>query len=151
MPQVFDDENLRFHYPDGWVLERETTPEGRLSVTVLSDDQAFWTVTTYPPEEPARRLADTVLAAMNEEYPGLESDPIEGAMIAGQPSLGYDLNFWFHNLTNTACIRVASTLGAQFVVFWQTGDHELPRVEPVFRAMTESLLRESCGGRGELP
>jgi hypothetical protein len=146
MPQVFDSEDLRFQYPDGWIAERELSDEGRLSATIRSGDNAFWTATTYPATEPAQELADTVLEVMRQEYPGLESDEVQAELIGGRPALGYDLNFWYLDLTNTASVRVISTNAARYLVFWQSGDQELSRVEPVFEAMTQSVLRESPGG-----
>ncbi len=59
---------------------------------------------------------------------------------AGRSLVGYDLNFFFLDLTNTARIRCVGTERATYTVFCQAEDREFERIEPVFRAMTTSLL-----------
>ena len=62
---------------------------------------------------------------------------------------GYDLNFFFLDLTNTAQIRWAQCEEAVYAIFCQAEDHEYERVGRIFQAMTVSLLTESSSAAGE--
>ncbi|HVW36950.1 MAG TPA: hypothetical protein VHB99_06580, partial [Pirellulales bacterium] len=87
--------------------------------------------------------------------------------IAGQELLGWDMNFYCLDLTNTAQVRGFGTDEATYLIFCQADDREFEEVEPVFAAITRSLLsarlsvlqdgaavgrlpsREGCEGRSD--
>ena len=54
--------------------------------------------------------------------------------------IGYDIDFVCLDLTNTAQIRGFQTEQASYVLLWQSEDRDFPAVEPVFRAITKSLV-----------
>ena len=60
--------------------------------------------------------------------------------VAGHGLVGYDLNFFFLDLTNTACVRSLRTDQATYTIFCQAEDREFVQIRPVFLAMTTSLL-----------
>ncbi len=68
------------------------------------------------------------------------SEAIVSQLISGHELVGYDLNFFYLDLTNTALIRCIRTDRATYAVFCQAEDREFDRVHAVFDAMTTSLL-----------
>jgi hypothetical protein len=53
---------------------------------------------------------------------------------------GFDLNFYYLDLTNTACVRCLRTERATYAVFSQAEDREFAEIQRVFLAITTSLL-----------
>ncbi|HTQ38766.1 MAG TPA: hypothetical protein VMJ32_07045 [Pirellulales bacterium] len=139
MTAVFDKFGIRFQYPENWTLEADNTAPGRQSVSVYSPGGAFWTVMLHPPDTDASELASTALVAMQNEYDELDSEPVQEE-ISRMGLIGFDLNFYCLDLTNTAWIRAGSNYSATFLVICQAEDREFEEVSGVFQAMTASLL-----------
>lgn len=140
MPADFDSLGIRFEYPDTWILDQEDALAGRKSVTVYSPGGAFWSISIHPHRADPLKLADAAVKAMLEEYEEVEIEKIEEA-IGGRQLVGYDLNFYYLDLTNTATVRCLRTRRATYAVFCQAEDREFERVREVFLAITTSLLR----------
>jgi len=139
VPLKFEKLGISFQYPDNWTLDEEDALEGRRSVTVYSPDGAFWSVAAHPRSADPAELAEAAVEAMKQEYEGLEAEETREAL-AGRELIGYDLNFYYLDLTNTAQIRYLRTERTTYTVFCQAEDREFDRIELVFRAMTASLL-----------
>jgi hypothetical protein len=139
MPAEFNKLGVSFLYPDNWSLDEEDARAGRDSVTVYSPGGAFWSVSVHPPSIDAADLAETAVKAMKEEYTDLETEKAREILV-DRELIGYDLNFYYLDLTNTASIRCLRTHRATYTVFWQAEDRELKRVGDVFLAITTSLL-----------
>jgi len=93
----------------------------------------------HPPDTDASELASTALVAMQNEYDELDSEPVQEE-ISRMGLIGFDLNFYCLDLTNTAWIRAGSNYSATFLVICQAEDREFEEVSGVFQAMTASLL-----------
>ena len=142
MPGLYEKQGLRFAYPDNWTVdEDDESGQADAAVTVNSPDTAFWSVMYYRGKRDVRELATCVLDALKDEYPEVEVDEATAA-IDGGDACGYDLSFSYVDLLNTATIRAFHHTGQTYLVLSQAEDHELPVVEPVFEAMTASLVRE---------
>src|SRR5437870_1704872 len=155
MPATYERSGLYFDYPESWLLEEggqdeETDDAGEAaepreerdeptSVTVHSPGGAFWTVLKYRGATDPRRYLEASLSAMREEYDDLDVTPAEESL-HGHRLTGYDLNFFYLDLTNTAHIRGVKTLGATLLILCQADDREWEQIEDVFEAMTSSLL-----------
>jgi hypothetical protein len=139
MPAQFNRFGITFQYPENWSLDEADAVAGRESVTVNSPGGGFWSVAVHSRTSDPEELAGTVLAAMGEEYEGLESSPARET-IAGCETVGYDLNFFCLDLTNTARVRCLRTSRRAYTIFCQAEDHEFDRIAPVFQAITTSLL-----------
>ena len=85
-------------------------------------------------------LLEQVLAAMKDEYAFLEFDTAADE-VEDQPMVGYDINFFCLDLSNTAWFRGFQREGTTYLLFCQAEDREMERVQPVLQAMTVSLLR----------
>ncbi|MEN1680727.1 MAG: hypothetical protein AAGJ46_14155 [Planctomycetota bacterium] len=141
MPAIYDENGVRFAYPDNWTLESPPDDEAELQLTVASPETAFWSLSIYPGLRDVRELLEQVLEAMQSEYPALEHDPAD-SIVDGSPVVGFDLSFYYLDLTNSAQIRVFHRERSTCLVLAQAEDHEYDQLESVFEAMTTSLLRE---------
>lgn len=137
MVAEFDDDGIRFKYPENWKLEREETDTG-WTVMVQSPETAFMMISLRLDMPEPEEMAATALEAMREEYPDLEADDSLEAL-AGIPAIGHDIRFFSLDLTNTAWTRSIYCGHGTLLVLCQTTDLELEKHEPVLRAMCASL------------
>ena len=137
---VYEKTGLCFQYPDNWSLDEEEADRGQQAISVFSPGGAFWTVIKYPPSADPKTLTVAAMRAIEEEYDDFEAEPA-AETIAGQELTGFDLNFYCLDLTNTALIRGFRTNEETCVIVCQAEDRDFRDMEPVFRAMTTSLIR----------
>jgi hypothetical protein len=135
----YDKLGISFQYPENWTLDDTDAVAGRNSVTVYSPGGAFWTVAVHPRSADPLELAQGVVAAMREEYKELEVEEVR-EVVQGREMIGYDLNFYYLDFTNSAEIRSLRTATGAFTVYCQGEDREFDRVRRVLQAMTVSLL-----------
>jgi hypothetical protein len=140
MPAVFEQDGIRFLYPENWSLERGDH-DGGWSVTVESNDTAFFTLLYYAEESDMAALADSALDTFREEYPLLESDPALETL-AGLPAVGHDVRFISLDLTNTAWLRALACEVGCVLILCEINDLELEKNGPVLKAMCKSLKVE---------
>lgn len=144
MSGVYQKGGLRFAYPENWTIEEEDDSEATQAVTASSRETAFWSVMMYEGLRDLEPLVDCVAETLAAEYPQLERDPVEVCADTRYPdppgSAGCDLSFSYLDLMNSALLRAFHHEGRTFLVLAQAEDHELEQVEPIFRAMTMSLV-----------
>src|SRR5579864_5379297 len=137
MPARFDENGIRFQYPENWEVDRQET-DGGWTVSVQSPGTAFFML-SYDADMPELELmADTALEALRSEYPGLDSDAAVDSL-AGQPAVGHDVRFFSLDLTNTCCLRSFYTDTGTVLMMWQANDLELDRLGPVLKAICASI------------
>jgi hypothetical protein len=137
MAAQFDEDGIRFRYPENWRLEREDNENG-WTVSVQSPDTAFLVVTVDEDMPSAESMAQTALEALRAEYPDLEADECADSL-AGQPAIGHEIHFISLDLTNTGWTRSFYTGRGTVLVMWEANDLELEVNEPVLRAICASL------------
>jgi hypothetical protein len=137
MPLEFNDRGVRFQYPEGWRLEREDG-ETSWTVSVQSPQTAFLLISVDEGMPSTEDVAETALEALRSEYPDLEAEDHVDTL-AGQPAVGYDIQFFSFDLTNTCWMRSFYSERGTVLVLWQANDLELEAYEPVLRAMCASL------------
>lgn len=137
MVAVFDEEGLRFKYPENWQLTREESEDG-WTVSVLSPDTAFLMISVRADMPTTGEVAETALEALRESYPDLEADETVDS-VAGQPAQGHNIRFFSFDLTNTAWTRSFYGPNGTVLVLWQVNDLELETNEPILRAICASL------------
>lgn len=140
MPATYDKLGLRFQYPDNWTLETDSHSEEKPSVSVYSPGGAFWTVIKHPRGTDPAELATAAMEAIEREYDELDREELTEEF-AGMEFVGYDLNFYCLDLTNTAWIRAGQNDSATLLFICQAEDREFEKMAPVFRAMMASLLK----------
>jgi len=141
MPALFQKFAIAFHYPENWSLDEQATAQGQHEVTVYNPSGGgFWSVGIHPRGTEPQRLAAAALTAMKEEYDNLDSEAVQETLF-GQDVVGYDINFYCLDLTNTAIVRSIRTSRATYTVFYQAEDREFDAIQPVFDAITLSFLK----------
>jgi hypothetical protein len=135
----FDRFGLAFDYPDNWSVDISDSGGRHAAVTVQSPEGAFWSVSGHAPGGDASELAAAVLGQMTDEYRELDSEAAEDE-VAAHRLLGYDMNFYCLDLTNTAHVRTLETPAAIYLLFCQAEDRDWDRLAPVFAAMTASFV-----------
>ena len=76
---------------------------------------------------------------MRGEYDELDAEVVRES-VGGQDLIGYDINFYCLDLTNTALVRSFRAGERTCMILCQADDREFAEIEPVFRAITMSLL-----------
>jgi hypothetical protein len=148
MPLQFNRLGISFQYPDNWTLDDSDALLGRQSVTVYSPGGAFWSVAIHSSSADSDKLASAVVDALRREYDSLEVEEAEET-VAGYDLTGYDLAFFYLDLTNTAKVRSFQCGTANYTIYCQAEDREYAKVEMVFEAMTITLLW-GLNGHGEV-
>ena len=139
MPHEYSKLGISFLYPENWALDEEEARLGHRSVTVYSPGGAFWTVTIHPRGTDPARLSRAAVKAIREEYEDVDNEAIQ-ENVAGRELVGYNLSFFYLDLTNTACVRCVRTKQATYTLFCQAEDREFEQIRSVFLAMTTSFL-----------
>lgn len=139
MPAIYDKSGLKFQYPDNWKLEEDEPRPGRNAATVYSPGGAFWSVAVRPPQSDPRELIAEAVEAMREEYSVVEAEETS-EIISGFEAVGCDLSFFYLDLISTSAVRCIRTQKATYLIYCQGEDREFETLEPVFLAMTYSLL-----------
>ncbi len=137
MIATFEDAGVRFRYPENWQLQREDTEDG-WTVMLQSPETAFLLISMREDMPSVDEVAATALAALQEDYPELESEECVDSL-AGQPAVGHDIRFFSLDLTNTAWTRSVYSERGTLLVLCQVNDLELEKNEPVLRAICASL------------
>src|SRR3954470_17560307 len=117
MATTFEQDGIRFQYPESWALTREENANG-WTISLQSPETAFLMLTFDADMPEAELMAETALETMQGEYDSLESDPV-CASIAGQPACGHDMRFFSFDLTNTCRTRSFYAAGGTVLLFWQ--------------------------------
>ena len=146
--KTYDKNGYKFLYPDNWMLEETDFDDDEGSITLNSPSGAFWILMVRPFGHNPDELANDALKLMRRQYDrDFEYDRIERT-IEDHKLSGYEMNFYYLDLTNTAVVLTFADESRTFAVFWQTGDQMVVTSEKepfsheeVFEAITISLLR----------
>ncbi len=137
MVTQFQEEGVRFRYPDQWKLEREETEEG-WTVHLQSPETAFMLICLRTDLPTVEELAESALDALRQEYQDVEFEETEGTL-AGQPAVGHEIRFFSFDLTNTCWTHSLYCEAGTLLLMCQTNDLELETHGPVMRAICASL------------
>jgi len=137
MALQFDEDGIRFRYPENWRLEREENDAG-WTISLQSPDTAFMVISLRDDISSTDEMAETTLAALREDYPDLEADECIDSL-AGQPAIGHNIRFFSLDLTNTCWTRCFYSAGGPILVMCQSNDLDLEKNEPLLRAICASL------------
>jgi hypothetical protein len=137
MAREFARAGIRIQYPENWTFEEEDTEDG-WSASVVSPETAFLMLSHYPDDREPAELADMALAAMRESYPDLESAAVIETL-AEVPVVGYDVDFFALDLTNTCWIRALAAPEGCLLMMSQCTDQELETNGETLQAIGESL------------
>ena len=140
MPEWYDDDGVRFAYPESWELTREVdeSQAGALMLSVQGEGTSFWTLALYPAAVSAAELVESAVAAYREEYEEADVYAVEGSL-CGFPCEGRDVEFVCLELINSAAMRAFEAPGFTAMVLFQGTDRELTETRPLLEQISGSL------------
>lgn len=142
MSGTYDNLGVKFLYPETWTVTDEQSSGWPRSVSLQTPEGAFWALQVFNEGSP-QALANQALETMREEYPQLEADPII-EQVEALDVVGFDMRFYYLDFVVVAQARALAWGPGTLVLMCQAEDRDFDRLEPVFRAMLVSLLRQSA-------
>ena len=149
MTALYDTHGIRFLYPENWSVVDDADAS---FASVESPEGAFWTVGRHPVVVDPASLNQAALETMRseEDYSEFEFSAVEDEW-GGLPAIGYDAFFCCLDLIVAARMRSFRHNGHTFFILCQGESRDFDRLEPVFNAMTVSLVQSegenaSAGG-----
>ncbi len=145
----YDDLGVRFIYPSNWFVQTETWDKGTYGITVDSPEGSFWSLAIYPKEVDLDAAAKQILGTLDAEYDEIDQAEVK-RYVADRVLTGYEVNFFYLDLTSTALVLKFEDENRGYVVYWQTCDRlaltgeNLSRAD-VFDAMTHTLVSNLTG------
>ncbi len=139
MPYEYNAHGIRFEYPENWTFEEKSTDESD-TVMLLAPGGAFWMLSAFSAVHPPFEVMDDVARSLANEYDSLERFDARQEF-EGVPTNGYDFDFIYLDLVNTAKTRGFTYDKKTYILFYQAEDRDFRALEPVFDAMTISFLR----------
>ncbi|HQR08936.1 MAG TPA: hypothetical protein PLN21_19095 [Gemmatales bacterium] len=122
MPSVFDNNVIRFQYPENWQVDRQDSEEG-WTVSVQSPGTAFLLISCYMERPEVREVLQASLSAMQQDYPELEMEDAT-EKVAGHAGKGYDITFFSLDTLNSCKLRCFRTLSATFLILSQSSSFD---------------------------
>ena len=144
MTAVYEKSDVRFMYPENWEITDEERVEWPRSVSLQSPGGGFWQLMIYEPDSEPAELTEQVVEAMSKEYESLEAAP-HTERFADIEAAGYDMFFYCLDLVINSRAVAMRTGRWTLLLVWQAEDREFEQLEPVFRAITHSLLEGELG------
>ena len=139
MPSEYNAHGIQFQYPENWTCEEKSTADSD-TVTLSAPGGAFWMLTALSSGSSPASVMDGIARSLADDYDSLETLETEQEM-NGVATTGYDFDFIYLDLVNTAKTRGFVYDNKTYVLFYQAEDREFQSLEPVFAAMTVSFLR----------
>lgn len=139
MSASYENFGIRFLYPENWAVADEQLDEWPRSVSVQSPSGAFWELQVYPSRMSPARLTGQVLEAMKQVYGDIESKAVTEDLW-NVTATGFDLDFFCLDFLVTSCVRCFRVGARTCLLTCQAESREFDRQQPVFAAMTKSLL-----------
>ncbi len=145
----YDDLGVRFIYPSNWFVQTETWDKGTYGITVDSPEGSFWSLAIYPKGVDLDAAAKQILGTLDAEYEEMDQAEVK-RYVADRVLTGYEVNFFYLDLTSTALVLKFEDENRGYVVYWQTCDRlaltgeNLSRSD-VFDAMTHTLVSNLTG------
>ena len=136
----YDRDGIAFQYPENWLFEEEPKTGIPRTISVTSEDGAFWSAAFYLTDQPLKQLQHEYIETLEQEYDEVEIDDIE-FKLADETILATDLQFYCLDFLVHSRL-IATTVGRYNVLIsWQAEDRDFDSLEAVFKAMTFSLFQ----------
>jgi hypothetical protein len=140
MPATYENSEVRFLYPENWMLSEEETEEWPRSLSLQSPSSGFWSLHVYPTRRNANLAAQEAVTGLREAYEDVESEEVS-EKIGPADSVGYNLDFIYLDFIVRAEVRSFDVGPRTVVVLCQAESREFDELARVFRAITLSLLK----------
>jgi hypothetical protein len=142
MTASYDRAGLQFVYPENWTLADDTVDEIPRTISVQSPTGGFWSVDIHPFSVEPEKLLEDAVSVMREEYPDMETQKISEE-VSGEPSFGYDLDFYCLDFVVHCRLRALQSGHATYLLTYQAEDRDFEQLGAVFQAITISMFRET--------
>ena len=139
MTASYDRSGIRFVYPENWTIVDEQLDGFPKTVSVQAPSGAFWSLDIHPFGVRGEDILQQMVTAIKDEYDDVEQESVN-SIIEGFDACGIDLYFTCLDFVVKAHLRSFKSGQATYVTHYQAEDREFDRFEPVFRAITHSLL-----------
>lgn len=141
MPAKYSRDEIAFQYPENWEID-EDPPQGiPRTISITADDGAFWSATIYLADQPLKELQYQFVDTLESEYDDLEIDDIE-FKLGDETILATDFQFYCLDFLVHSRLIVTTVGKHHVLIAWQAEDRDFDKLEPVFKAITFSLLQE---------
>lgn len=144
MPAIYDRLGVKFQYPENWELTEEECVQWPRTVSLQAPGGALWSVSIYPEDVEMDAREQEAVDALKSEYEGVETEPAFDS-IGGRDATGQNLQFFYIDFVITAQIRVLAAADRRYLLFCQAEDREFEKLAMVFRAISESMVRNLVG------
>ncbi|MGY8768133.1 MAG: hypothetical protein ACKVH8_06860 [Pirellulales bacterium] len=141
MVAKYENFGIKFSYPENWKLQEDQRASWPHSVSVYSPNDAFWNVLVHEPGTNMESAAEAVKEAIEEEYEGVEVEPVE-EKIEHLESKGYDLFFYCLDMLVQTRVRAIEAGDLRLLIICQGEDREFDKLNQVFSAISIDLVRD---------
>lgn len=140
MTAKYERDGIAFQYPENWSFEEEPRNGFPRTISVTSEDGAFWSTSLYLADQSLKELQHLYIETLEQEYEEVEVDDVEFPL-GDETILATDLQFYCLDFLVHSRV-IATRLGAyQALIAWQAEDRDFDKFEPVFQAITFSMLQ----------
>ena len=144
MPATYQRGGVEFLYPDNWVLSDPGDTDLPRAIALEEPGGAMWSAHLYPADHEADLLIKDTISALEETYPDLEISPSE-KNFQQQPGSAIEAVFFCLDFLVRAKLQTLKTDAYQILVWYQAEDREFEKHEPVFHAVSTSMLQSIVG------
>ena len=128
---------ILFLKPKGWVVEREEDEEG-WRLTLQSPGTAFLLLTGLGDGMDPAEAAEATLDSLQQDYPELESTPVEETM-AGLPASGFEVEFAYLDIYHRCKILCVNTQEGVLLSLWQLSDIDADDYEDAINELVQGI------------
>ena len=140
MPATYDRSGLQFLYPENWVLNDQPDTELPRAIMLEEPSGAMWSLHVYPADQDPDLLIKDTITALEETYPDLE---ISTAAKKFEEYEGAAIDAVFFCLDFLVRVNLQTIETGQFVLllWYQAEDRDFEKHEPIFHAISTSMLQ----------
>ena len=140
MPKEFNENGVRFLYPENWRLEKHPALDGLVcALTLEAPSGALWTLNVEEGLRDTVEVAESVRKTLCEEYDETEAEPYQGKW-GDLESQGFELHFYVIEMVARALIECVQFKNRTYLVMTQAEVRDYDELAPVFEALCASLV-----------
>lgn len=135
---LYEKNGISLMYPENWEFTEEgSTPP--FQIALESPSGGMWILHIDIANADGDELVKNAQESMEAQYESIEWTSAENS-IGSQSLVGFDGVFYSLDFLVTAKIRITTTDQFTFLLLTQSESREYEQIEPVFNAITTSLL-----------
>ncbi|RMF37163.1 MAG: hypothetical protein D6753_18095 [Planctomycetota bacterium] len=139
MPRTYHGLGLQFLYPENWRVDESEA----LSVTLETPEGAFLSITRLPDASHFESAMAQIRRAMEAEYEGIESEPLQKSFGAHTAD-GFTQRFFYLDLLVTSHVLSIARDHQAWVLHYQAEDRDMEALGRVFDAIVAQIVDPSA-------